>query len=411
VTGNHNRGIQYKFTKMTAMPRVLSKPSTQSHSTRHSRQSRSSQDVSSATTMGVQDSAQPYFSFPSSLPHRHSTRDREITKWIAAKDKISYGDTTYSQGQLYLTDSDASFLINGIPTTSGVSWDNATPMGNLILDQCQPFLTNEPYQPSTSNGSSNSGPQSLFDPLAVDPSINLSTAPYLGSNTLGVGTTDLSFKNDFASGSISYDSSSSICMSPPVSPELQGQNWPGMPGDYGANGEYATHGTSSFVYPDLGGFWHQPSSPPSPPMSEGGPNATFPSVRQPLAGSQTSIGNSIPELGNGKPRSTQSRYRGGAVAGTLARLSSSIGQSSTQPSRPAQRILKPASEKPRGRDHGSQPVPLSAHIKPKEKPEAAQPRNHHFYKALPGKDGLFRCPFVRETRCAHPATKQKCGYE
>ena len=39
------------------------------------------------------------------------------------------------------------------------------------------------------------------------------------------------------------------------------------------------------------------------------------------------------------------------------------------------------------------------------------PRNHILYRAHPGKDGLFRCPFANSSGCAHMPTKQKCGYE
>lgn len=393
----------------------MSKPSTKSHSTRGSRLSRFSLDTSSARTMEIPDSAQPYFSFHSDLPARHPNRDCGITKWIAAKDEFAYDDTSFAPGQLYTTDANGSLFSGDLPTTSSVSWEDAMPMQNLILDQCQPFLNSEPFQLPDASGSSITGLQSVFEPLAIDPSMNLPNATYSGCNALTVGINDNSFKNDFASGPISYDSSSSIYISPPVSPELQGQSWPGLSNDYGTNGEYATHGTTNFVYPHLGGFSHQPSSPPSPPLSDGNPHAALTSSRQPLVGNHASMENSIQEGSNCEMDSTQDRHRGpeSAVVGTSVTLARCNGQSSIQSSRPAQRILKPASEKPRGHDQGSQPAAASSsnHMKPKEKLEAAQPRNHHLYKALPGKDGLYRCPFSRETLCAHTPTKQKCGYE
>jgi hypothetical protein len=313
-----------------------------------------------------------------------------------------------------MADSSASLLNGNAQPTSGASWDNALPIDNLIVDQCHPFITNDPYQLSTSNGTSNPGVQPLFDPSIVDPSMNLSTALYPGTNALAVSMSDDSFKNGLTSRSISYGSSNSMCLSPPVSPELEGQNFPGLPVDYGANGEYATHGTTNFMYPQVRGFSHQrPSSPPSPPMSDSDPYAALTSAQQPLLGSQVFMGNFMQEADACQISRTQGHHRGSepATSSTSAKISPSMGQTSHQSSRPAHRILKPASEKPRGYDQGSQSVALSAHTKPKEKQETAQPRNHQLYKASPGKDGLFRCPFAKETLCAHTPTKQKCGYE
>jgi hypothetical protein len=393
--------------------RVPSKSSGRSYSSRRSRQSRSSQDTSSATTMDIRDAAQPCFSFPSSVSHRHSYRDHGITQWVVSKDEVSCEDTSYTRGQPHMTDSSASLLTGNAQTTSGASWDNAMPIDNLIVDQCQPFITNDPYQLSTSGGTSNPGTQPLFDPLAIDPSMNLSTALYPGTNALAVSMSDDSFKNDFTSGPISYGSSNSMYMSPPVSPELEGQNFPGLPVHYGANGEYATQGTTNFMYPQVRGFSQRPSSPPSPPMSDSDPYAALTSAQQPLLGSQAFMETFMQEADACQINRAQGHHRGSepATSSTSAKISPSTGHTSNQSSRPAQRVLKPASEKPRGYDQGSQSVALSAHTKPKEKPETAQPRNHHLYKALPGKDGLFRCPFARETLCAHTPTKQKCGYE
>ena len=359
------------------------------------------------------DAAQPFFSLPTNLPQRHRDRDREIAQWIAAKDEFSYADPNYAPEQMYLTGSDASFLTEDLPTTTGASWGTALPMDNLILEQCQPFMNNEPYRLSSTSAPTNSGSQPFFDALAIDPAINLSNAPYSGSTTLGTGITDGSFKHDFASGSISYDSSSSIYMSPPVSPELQGQTWPGAPNDYGTSGDYATHGAAALLYPHPDGFSHQLTSPPSPPMSDGDSHAALASGRQPLSGSQLPLDNTIQvaETCNIKCSRTGYRHLESAMIGNPAKTSGTTGQKSAMPSRPAQRILKPASEKPRGYDQEIQPATSSAHSKLKEKPETAQPRNHHLYKALPGKDGLFRCPFAKENQCAHVPTKQKCAYE
>ena len=397
---------------MPMRPRTPSKICSQPHSTRVPRKPRSSKHRSSATTMDIQDSAQPHFSYPSSLLQRHS-RDREITQWIAAKDEFSYGETSYAPGPLYMTGSDSSFLTDDLQNPSGVSWESTMPMDDLIFEQCQPFMTNEPYQLSDASGSSNSASQSMFDPLAIDPAISLPTAPYTGSNALTVGMIDNSFKNDFASGPISYDSSSSVYMSPPVSPELQEQTWPEFPSDYGTNAEYSTHGTTKFMYPQLGGLSHRLSSPPSPPISDGDSHAALVSVRQPLLACQLSLETPVGEAGASTIQTSGGRSCGSAsvITPTSARLSCSVSQTPTQSSRPAQRILKPASEKPTAHDQGSQPAASPTHMKPREKLETVQPRNHHLYKALPGKDGLFRCPFAQETLCAHMPTKQKCGYE
>ncbi len=173
-----------------------------------------------------------------------------------------------------------------------------------------------------------------------------------------------------------------------------------------------TH-AAAFLYPHPGGFLHQLSSPPSPPISDGDSHAALALDQQPLSGAQLPLANTTQVAGNCNIRSSRSGYRHPqpAMTGTAAKISSTTGQSSTLPSRPAHRILKPASEKPREYDQGTQPSTLSAHTKLKEKPETAQPRNHHLYKALPGKDGLFRCPFAKENQCVHMPTKQKCAYE
>jgi hypothetical protein len=411
LAGHLNAGLKYQPVNMPARFRIVSKSSSQSQTGHGPRQSRSSLETSSATTMDIRDTAEPCFSYSSCLPHRHSNRDCPVTNCIAAKDQLSY-DTSYTRGPLYPTNSEASLTI-GMPSTSGVSWNNEIPMDNLILDQCQPFMTNESYQYSETSGSLTSGSQSMFDHLAIDPSFSLSSAPYSGYNALPPGITNDLFKHDFTSGSISYDSGSSVYTSPPTSPELQEQNWAGMPSDYGATGQYEANGNSNYVYPHLSGFSQQAYSPPSPPMSDDDPHAGLTSVRPNFTGRQLSTGNSTDDLENSKSRGTHVRYRGldSGSTGTSARLAGSFTQISTQSSRPAQRILKPASEKPRGHDQGSQPTPSSTHAKPKEKPETVQPRNHHLYKALPGKDGLYRCPFARETQCAHKPTKQKCSYE
>jgi hypothetical protein len=397
---------------MATRSRLLSKSSSQSRSTRGSIQSMFSQDTSSATTMDDQDSSRPYFSFPSSLPLRHSDRDREITQCIVAKDEISYEDPSYTYGGMYTAGSDAPFLTNGPPNKSGVSWDNAAPMDNYILEQSQPFMSNLPYQLSNASGSSNNGSQSLFDSLIIDPAINLSNAPYPGLDGLLVGMTDSSLKSDFASGSVCYDSSSSVYMSPAVSPDLQGQHWPVTSSDYAANGEYANNATTAFMFHDLGGYPQRLCSPPSPPISEGDSQADLASSRQISRRGQLPAENYSRDVGSCATSSSVGRH-GCSVTpfdGASARLSGSIVQSCNQPSRPAHRTLKPASEKPRGLDQGLPPAASSV-ARPREKPETSQPRNHHLYKALPGEDGKYTCPFARDTSCAHPPTKQKCGYE
>jgi hypothetical protein len=398
--------------KMPARSRLASKSSTQSHRSRHSKPSISSRDLPSAISMDIRDSDQAYSSFPSSLPYRHSNRDQQIAQWLVAKDQLSCNDMSYPNGHRYMTTSDASFLANDVRTTSGISWDNAMPMDHLVLDQCQSYVTNDPYQLPGSSRSSTSGSHPVFDPLTIDPSMNLSNAIYSGSDALAVEMTENCFESDFASGSISYDSHSPVYMSPPVSPEIQGQNWAGLPTEYGADGEYATYGTTNLGYSQLGVVSRRPSSPLSPPMSEGDSHVGLASVRHPSVVSHLTKAIPVQAGGLYKIKNSQGRYRDSesAILSTSTRMSSSSSQSASLPSRPAHRILKPASEKPRGHDQ-LQPAALSLHTRSKEKPETAQPRNHHLYKALPGKDGLFRCPFAKETACGHPPTKQKCGYE
>lgn len=390
--------------------RLVSKSSTQSRSTRDSRRSSTSQDKSSTTTMDNPDAAQPFFSSPANLPQRHGDRNHDIVQWIAAKDEFSYADPNYGPEQMYLTGSDASFMTEDLPATTGASWSTALSMDNVILEQCQPFMNEEPYQLSSTGAPTNSGSQPFFDAMAIEPAINLSNAPYSGSISLGNGMTDGSFKHDFASGCISYDSSSSNYMSPPVSPELPGQTWPDN--DYGTSGDYATHGAAAFMYPNPDGYPHQ-LSPPSPPMSDGDSHAALASGRQPLSGGQLPLDSTIQvaETCNIKCSRTGYRHLESAMVGNPVKTSGTTDQKSAMPSRPAQRILKPASEKPRGYDQGIQLATSSAHSKLKEKPETAQPRNHQLYKASPGKDGLFRCPFAKENQCAHVPTKQKCAYE
>jgi len=391
---------------------LLSKSSSQSRSTRGSIQSTFSQDTSSATTMDDQDSSRPYFSFPSSLPLRHSDRDQEITQWIVAKDEISYEDPSYAHGPTYTAGSDASFLTNGLPNTTGVSWDSAAPMDNFVLQQCQPFMSSVPYQLSDASASSNNGSQSLFDSLTIDPAINLSNAPYPGLNGLTVGLNDGSLKSDFASGPVCYDSRSSVYMSPPVSPDLQGQHWPSMSSDYTTNGDYVNNAATAFMFPNLGGYPQRLSSPPSPPISENDSQGVLVSHRQVSRGSQRLSHTYPQDAGTCTTISSVGRHGCSETTlnGTSARVSGSTVQSCHHPSRPAHRTLKPASEKPRGLDQGLPPVASSV-AKPREKPEISQPRNHLLYKALPGKDGKYTCPFARDTNCAHPPTKQKCGYE
>ena len=395
-------------TKSRAMP----KSSGQSQARRGSRQPRVSQETSTATTMDIRNDDAPHFSYSSSLPYRRCHPGSQVTDSVTTKDQ-SCSKTSYAQPTCYLADSDPSFTAIELPYVSGVPWDSDMPMDNLILEPCQPFITNEPYQYPEPSESLTSGAQSLFDQVAFDSSINLSNAQFPGYNVLAPGMMDDAFKHDFPSGPMSYDSGSSVYTSPPTSPELQGQNWPGMPGDYSADGQYTTHGNYNLAYPHLTGFSPQAFSPLSPPMSDDDPLATLTCIRSTPNGRQPSAENSMDFLGNSKSKSIYGRHCGSdpGTTATLATLATSYTPGSTQSSRPVQRILKPASEKPKVHDLGSQPTPLSAHAKPKEKPETVQPRNHHLYKITPGQDGLFRCPFASETQCAHMPTKQKCGYE
>lgn len=410
---NPGRGSLQKFQSMPTKSRVSSKPPRHTHSARASRQSGSSHAISPATMMCIPDPIDHTFSFPSGLPHRHSIQDRDIPKWVAAKDEIFHENTSFDQGQLYMTDSDTAFLPSDVGATLGGTWDNTMSMGDLNLEQCQPFVTDEQYHVSGSPGSLHSGTPSMFDPLVLGHSLDLSNATYLGSNAVTVGLTGTSFEDDFASGSLSYDPSSSVYMSPPSSPGLQGESWPRLSCNYGVNDDYATQGAANLAYPPIGGFSHQPSSPPSPPMSDSSPQFVLMSDGRPLARSQLTLEMSSREAEVSGVKGGRGHYD--VTASTLVdastRLVGSVSRPCTQSSRPAQRTLKPASEKPRGNDLGSQPPASSVHAKPKGKTETAQPRNHYLYKASPGKDGLFRCPFAKEKQCAHTPTKQKCGYE
>lgn len=396
---------------MPTNSRILSNSSRRSHSVRGPKQSKSAHDAS-ATKMDIQEPARSCSPFLSSLPCRRSGQENEITKWTVAKDAFSF-EASYDPGQIYMTGSDPSFLSGDLPSTTGVSWDNAMPIDHLTLGQCQAYMTNEVYQLSDSSAPPYSRSQSMLDPLAIDPSINLSNAPYSGSSELAAGIPGQSFEDDFVPGSISYDSGSSIYMSPPVSPELQGQNWSGLSSNYGADGHYCVDGTMQFVYPHLNGVSHLSSTPPSPPILDGDSHSALTSVQHLSVGSQFCIDDLMQEARTSTTKGIQGRHSdsGSATTGASARPTGFPDENLVRSSRPAHRILKPASEKPRGHDQGYQQTALSVTSKPKEKPETAQPRNHHLYKALPGKDGLFRCPFATETQCAHMPTKQKCGYE
>lgn len=43
--------------------------------------------------------------------------------------------------------------------------------------------------------------------------------------------------------------------------------------------------------------------------------------------------------------------------------------------------------------------------------ETKNARDHAYYKATPGKDGLYHCPFAAKENCVHKAEKLKCNYE
>lgn len=398
---------------MSSRARFLSKSSNRSRSTRNPKQLKLNQEAKVAVTMDTLDSVQPNFSFPSNFPRRYIDRVQDPTHWIAAKNTPSYEAPSYAPGQLCMTESDAPYMTDDMPTTSGVSQDNAIPMESFILDQGQSFMSNELYQFADASEASIDRSQTMFDTSTIDPSIDLSITSYPEFNALTIDMFNNCFKADLVSGSISYDSSSSIYMSPPVSPELGGQTFSGLPNDYSINGDYASQGTTNVLSQQFTGFSQRPSSPLSPPMSEGDSLSVFASDQQLLSRSQPFIEACTLEVDTCKNNIAGGLYRDPepALPGTSARISSSTSQSCTQISRPAQRVLKPASEKPREQDQDSQVVPISAYPEAKEKPETNQPRNHYLYKVLPGEDGLFRCPFAEEKLCAHLPTKQKCGYE
>ena len=194
MAGRINADFQHKSVEMPTKSKTMSKSSRQSPTGRGPGQSRCNQSTSFAATMDTQISADPCLSYSSNLPHRNSNRNCPITKCVAPEDEFSY-NTSYARNPFDLTDPESSFLTIDMPSASDVTWDNEIPMDNLILDQCQPFMTNEPYQYSETSGSLTSGSQSMFYPLALDPSINFSTAAFQGYNVLAPGMTDYPFKD------------------------------------------------------------------------------------------------------------------------------------------------------------------------------------------------------------------------
>jgi hypothetical protein len=389
-----------------------SKHSGQTRSAGTSRQSKSTRETKSASTMDTQDLSQTCSSFPSSLPHRQPSRNHEVNHWNAAKDEL-YNEESNYQGLLHMTNTYYSPR-STMPSTSGTAaWDTALPMDDIILDPCSAFMTNESYGVSDLNGSSSHNSTSMFSILPVDPSLDLTYSQYSGAEGFNLGITSDNFTDDFAAGSTSYDSSDSAYMSPPISPTLQGDVWGASTDEYGCSGDYAIRRSMDYMHSHRSTQMQQESSPPSPPTSES--DRYLASLSNPgyLLESKISKGSHMLTSGNSHSGSTNSLSHSTGSTGfeTCARPSTFSTQSSSQGSRPAQRVLKPASERPREHGHESRLATSSSTTKPKEKPGAVQPRNHHLYKALPGKDGMYRCPFAKGTMCAHAPTKQKCGYE
>lgn len=257
-----------------------------------------------------------------------------------------------------------------------------------MLGQCQTYITDEPYPLSASSGSS-------LDTLAVDSSLGLAGSAYPDFFGYPTGLpNDPSFANDVASGSISFDSNNSI-YTPPLSPEEDGPNVSMVLGEGGLNAEYST---LDIGLSQMSGFQQDP---PSPPMSDR--DVYLCSRPNQFSDYQSPRGTMIMQSRHNSSTSSSS--------GSASRTTSSAVRGNGYITRPVQRTLKPAPQRSREYNQEIQHVSSTGQAKSKEKPNTAQPRSHPLYRASPGKDGFFTCPFSHETRCSHPPTKQKCGYE
>jgi hypothetical protein len=54
--------------------------------------------------------------------------------------------------------------------------------------------------------------------------------------------------------------------------------------------------------------------------------------------------------------------------------------------------------------------PFTARRRPSEG-ETTTAREHHYYQAGPGADGMYHCPFAEPEDCTHKPEKLKCNYE
>jgi hypothetical protein len=397
---------------MPTRPRITSGSESEKRSSRGSHRSRASRNLPASNPMDFQE----FDRCPlSSSSYTYSSRDREVTDWLVARDHFAATSSTYVPGRLPVTGTplaEASFMIPDSEPIAGMSWDAALSMEHLMLEPSPAYSINDPYDYSTSGGSPEYGSQNLSDHLPGDPLLTLASGTFNGPSSLAVGMDDMAFQNAISSAFISYDSGSSVFASPPLSPELPGHGWSEISQDCVTESRNVASGASEFLYPHAGVMLHG-SSPPSPPGSDFDGHAALETFQPVSNWNQMPVEIHQQQVSASRIGGSQVRGRDFTMPSSSksVRQSGSVNKGTIHANRPVQRVLKPASEKPRDLYRGLESQSVSDLPKPKEKQGNGQPRNHHLYKALPGSDGLFRCPFARDGQCTHTPTKQKCGYE
>ena len=339
-----------------------------------SRSSRSSHVMSSCTAQDFrQDSSRSRNYSPAQIVRAQPSRTSPM-------DNYSYDVSAFAPNRGAVTDCSTSFVTDDMSYIPATSWGGSIRPENAMLENFQTYWP-ESYSQSASSSSS-------IDPMAIDPGhVVPSIFPDLSGSSAAFGS--VSSMDDLSSPSFPFDSGNATVMSPPTSPE-DGAS-PDLVG-YDFTGEYPANFALSYGQaPVLG-------EPPSPPSSD--PDVYFPlgPISAPLY------------LGTERSDYAQRSYSSSPSSspGLSSKATHAISSGSHVHSRPVPRMLKPKS---RTHSQEAQEAASAGQPKHKEKPGVIQPRSHHLYKAQPGDDGRYACPFAKETRCSHQPTKQKCGYE
>lgn len=358
-----------------------------------------------AQRMKTQNPAGTIGTFPN-VARERPLHGRSVRHWMEEQHDSLSSSMDFVSGQLG-THQEPSFVPDFSQLSEGF-WDSTIAMQNLILTSAPEPSIPQDCQPEIGDligNASRSGPSQVGGGQAMSGT----PAHTYECCDVPLSALDASSHHGAVSGSWSSEGSTGSNITPPLSPEFE--EYALATANPGQNLDYHDLTLTSFgdIYPHDACHFHPASWPPSG-LDEGQMYAPLPSVDNVPVEEPLSLMDVPPGTTGIKPIDDRRNHRSSTDQTTTQDFQTVTGKSSRS-SRPIPRTLKPASEKPKENGLGALSDASCGRKKAKNKPETYQPRNHYLYKATAGRDGLYHCPFAKETQCAHPPTKQKCGYE